>query len=134
MIFNNFEEIEIGGTHYKLKYNLRAVSGLERDLGKTFVYNLPIKMQEGEVPPVSDFFTLFKHGFVEGNPKQDGWKDEDVAELFEAAVCEYSLIQVLGLCVKALKTAGILELSPKKKLIIVPQKEEDKTPDASSGA
>lgn len=116
MILNNFEEIEICGQKYKLKYNLRAAAGVERDLGKNFIFDLPKRLSEGDIPPLMDVFTLFKHGFVEGNPKTDGWKDDDVAEIFEAAVYEYSLIQVEGLCIKALKTAGVLELKPKKKL------------------
>ena len=132
MIFNNFEEFELSGTKYKLKYNLKAAAGVERELGKTFVYDLPKQMAEGILPPVTSLFTLFRHGFTEGNPKTDGWKEDDVAEIFEAAVCEYSLIQVAGLCIKALVTAGVLQTKPKK--VIAGLKEQPKDGPSTTSA
>ena len=136
MIFNNFEEIEICGTHYKLKYNLRAATSVERELGKTFVMDLLGDMQKGNTPSVQDMFTFFRLGFEEGNPKTDGWKEADVAEMFEAAVCEYSLIQLVAFCIKAYRTAGFLEFKPKKKLLPLKSLEEEtsEAPDAPSGA
>ncbi len=136
MIFNNFEEIEIGGTHYKLKYNLKAAATLEKELGKTFVMDLLVDLEKGNTPSVLDMFTFFRFGFEEGNPKTDGWKEEDVAELFEAAVCEYSLIQLVAFCIKAYRTAGFLEFKPKKKLLPLEslEKEANKVPDVPSGA
>lgn len=129
MILNNFEEIEISGQKYKLKYNFRALAAVERDLGKDYVFKLPELMSKGDLPSFTSIFTLFKHGFVEGNPKTAGWKDDEVTEFFEAAVCDYSLIQVSGLCLKALRTAGVLELKPKKNLF--PKPPEADKPEAN---
>lgn len=136
MIFNNFEEIEIGGTHYKLKYNFRAATTLEKELGKNFVMDMLADMQKGNAPSVLDAFKFFRLGFEEGNPKTDGWKESDVAEMFDAAVYDYSLLQLVAFCIKAYITAGFLESKPKKKLLPLGDltEEASKAPDKPSGA
>lgn len=106
MIFNNYKEIEIGGKNYKLKYTVKALHAVERDLSSGNILVL-LRMTEQNIPPnMTDMYVMFKHAFLAGNPGR--WSEEDVEDIYLTAVNEKSVVELLQLCLTALKISGVM--------------------------
>ena len=113
MILDNYEEFELDGKKYRLKYNNRAVIRAEKEMSVK-IYQIVDNLKKDILPDYNDILILFKYGLIEGTPDPAGWTDESVGDIFDQAVYEYAFAQVLALCIKALRTAGVLEIKPKK--------------------
>lgn len=106
MIFDNYKEFEIDGQKYKLKYTIKALHAVERELSSGNILVL-LRMTEQNIPPnMTDMYVMFKHAFLAGNPGR--WNDDDVEDVYLKAINEWTVVDMLKLCLEALKVSGVM--------------------------
>lgn len=127
MILDKTVELEIEGKTYKMCYPMKSIYGAEREL---FQNNLMFVIAQGinGLPPnLSDMFVIFKWGIKGGSPDKE-FKENELEDLYYAAVRQHDVITVFQAGLDAVKKSGIMGDTTKKPSAVLA------TPTADTGA
>ena len=105
MILDKCSEIEIKGKKYLLCYPLKYVWAAERQLqNRNFL--LTVNAAAGGIPPcLEDIYVIFKYALMGGSPDM---KEEEVDELYLAALEEHTGMDVTRAAFQALEKSGAM--------------------------
>ena len=105
MVLDKTVDFQIKGKTYKLCYPLKYVWAAERELqNRNFILTVNAAT-EGIPPCLGDVYVIFKYALMGGSP---GMKEEEVDELYLAAMEEHTGKDMIIAAFQALEKSGAM--------------------------
>ncbi len=111
------EKIELGGKSYVLRFSVKSIFNVEKELGESLLVTLG-KLSGGEAPPLAVVYTMLKWAILGGGQSVS---DEEMDALITAVMDEGKFTPVCVKLLTAVAKSGVLG-SPKKVMAAMPKR------------